>query len=450
MNAIAKIEYERPTIVRHQAGLMNKLNRVQSMQPMTHIDGVAVSALVEEYGSPVFVFSEKTLVERFREMRDAFTRRYPRVRMAWSFKTNYLDGVCRVFQKEGAVAEVVSEFEYDKAVNLGFDAAKIHFNGPYKPESALEKAFAAGATVHIDHFDELALAEKVAARLGVRPGVALRLNFSVDGTPAWSRFGFNIDNGQARDAVRRLIAGDKLDLVGIHCHQGTFIQDMEVYRSAARRMAEFGNELRREHGITLDFIDMGGGFASTNNLKGTYLRGDQVTPSITRYAEAICDGLEHLDYPPNEMPTLVLENGRSLVDPAGSLISTVLANKRMPDGRRGLVVDAGVNLLFTSFWYNHDVVPAQSFPGAPEPTIIYGPLCMNIDVVRETLLYPPMRVGERVVFRSVGAYNVTQWLQFITYRPAVVLISKSGRHGRIRRPENLQSILEHEERPEWL
>ena len=450
MNAPAKIEYERPVIVRHQAGLMNKFNRTQAMQPMTHIDGVPVSALIEAYGSPVFVFSEKTLVERFREMRDAFARRYPRVRMAWSFKTNYLDGVCRVFQREGAVAEVVSEFEYDKAVNLGFDAAKIHFNGPYKSEAAIEKAFVAGSMIHIDHFDELALAERVASRLGIRPGVAIRMNYSIAATPAWSRFGFNIDNGQARDAVRRLLAGDKLDLVGIHCHQGTFIQDMSVFRAGARRMAEFANEIRAEHGIVLEFIDMGGGFASVNNLKGTYLPGEQVTPSISSYAEAICDGLEHLDYAPAELPTLVLENGRSLVDPAGFLISTVLANKRMPDGRRALVVDAGVNLLFTSFWYNHDVVPAQPFPGAPEPTIIYGPLCMNIDVVRDTLLYPPMRVGERVVFRSVGAYNVTQWLQFITYRPGVVLISRDGRHGLIRRRENLQSILEHEERPEWL
>ena len=450
MSAIQKIAYERPVLLRHQAGLMNKLSRVQAMQPMTHIEGTPVAELIQKYGSPLFVFSEKRLVQKFREMRDALTLRYPKVRMAWSLKTNYLDAICTVFQREGAVAEVVSEFEYDKAMNQGFDPRQIHFNGPAKSEKALEKAFTNGSTIHIDHFDELALAERVAERMGVRPGVALRLNFSVDGTPAWSRFGFNIESGQARDAVKRLIAGDKLELIGIHAHQGTFIQNMEVFRGAARRMAQFANEVREKHGVTLQFIDMGGGFASCNNLKGVYLRGDQVTPSPARYAEAICDGLAELDYPPDQMPTLVVENGRSLVDSAGHLISTVLANKRMPDGRRALVVDAGVNLLFTSFWYKHDVVPAQPFSGAPEPTIMYGPLCMNIDVVQETVNYPPMRVGERVVFKSVGAYNVTQWMQFITYRPAVVMISKTGHHAVIRRAENLESILEHEERPEWL
>ena len=450
MSAIQKIAYERPSLVRHQAGLMNKLSRTQAMRPMTHIEGVAVSDLIAEYGCPLFVFSEQALVDRFHEVRDAFTLRYPRVRMAWSIKTNYLDGVCEVFRREGAVAEVVSEFEYDKAVNQGFDPSKIHFNGPLKPAHAIEKALRDGATIHIDHFDELALVERVAKDLGVRPGVAIRLNFSVDGTPAWSRFGFNIESGQARDAVRRLVAGDVLDLVGIHCHQGTFIQNMAVFRGAATKMAEFANEIRSRFGISLKFIDMGGGFASQNNLKGVYLRGDQTTPSTTSYAEAICDGLEHLDYPLDQLPTLVLENGRTMVDAAGHLISSVLANKRMPDGRRAVVVDAGVNMLFTAFWYNHDVVPAQEFGGAPEPTIMYGPLCMNVDVVRETQLYPPMRVGDRIVFRSVGAYNVTQWMQFITYRPAVVMIGRDGQHGIIRRRENLDSVISHEEKPEWL
>lgn len=447
---MTKPAYERPIIIRHQTGLMNKFSRVQAMQPKTEIDGVPISELVKSYGSPLFVFSEKTIVARFRELRDSFSLRYPKIRLAWSYKTNYLDSICRLFHREGAFAEVVSEFELDKALHLGVPPEQIHFNGPYKPEPVLEKALSAGVIIHIDHFDELALAERVAAKKGLRPGVALRLNFGIESTPTWSRFGFNVESGQARDAVRRLLAGDRLELVGLHCHQGTFIQDVDVFRQAANKVACFANDIRENHGIKLSFIDLGGGFASHNNLKGVYYRGDQSTPTVGRYAEAVLDGLSALDYPPNELPTLVLENGRSLIDPAGFLIATVQANKRLRDGRRALIIDAGVNLLFTSFWYHHDVVPAQAFQGTPEPTIIYGPLCMNIDVVRETLLYPPIRVGERVVFQSVGAYNVTQWQQFITYRPAVVLVAPDGRHGLIRRPETLDSMLAHEERPEWI
>jgi diaminopimelate decarboxylase len=146
----------------------------------------------------------------------------------------------------------------------------------------------------------------------------------------------------------------------------------------------------------------------------------------------------------------VLETGRALVDEAGTLISSVVATKRQPDGRRGLVVDAGVNLLFTSFWYKHDVAAAQETPGVPEPTVIYGPLCMNIDVMRDSVNLPPLGVGDRLLFRNVGAYNVTQWMQFIAMRPAVVMISTDGQVGVIRRAEQLDDLASLEEVPAWL
>ncbi len=442
--------YERPVLIRHAMGMMNKFSRVQSVKPLTHIEGVAIEDLIAQYGSPLFVFSEKTLVSRYRELREALKLRYPKVRIAWSYKTNYLDAVCKVLHREGAWAEVVSEFEYEKARRNGVPAEHIHFNGPYKTEATLERVLPEGAIIHIDHFDEMAAAERVAERRNIRPRVALRVNLAADGAPHWDRFGFNLESGQAKDAVVRLLGGGALELVGLHCHLGTFILDPAAYKQAATKLAEFARTLRSEYGITLSFLDLGGGFASHNTLKAQYLPGEQATPSFARYAEAIADGLGALDYPPQDQPTLVVEHGRAIVDDAGYLVSTVQANKRLPDGRRALVLDAGVNVLFTSFWYKHDVVPAQAFRGTPEPTVLYGPLCMNIDVLRDGLMFPPMSVGERVVFRTVGAYNVTQWMQFITYRPAVVLIGQSGEHALMRRREDLAAVVAQEETPAWL
>jgi len=447
---VSKPTYERPLLVQHKVGMMNKFSRVQAMQPLTHIEGVAVEELVATYGSPLFVYSEKTLVDKYRELHDAFALRYPKVRIAWSYKTNYLDGICKIFHREGAYAEVVSEFEYDKAIHLGNTPDRIHFNGPFKPEEALEKVLPAGGMIHIDHFDELALAEKVAERHNVRPGVAIRINLTAEAVKAWPRFGFNLENGQARDAVMRIVSGDRLRLVGLHCHIGTFILDATAYQQAAMKLARFANEIKERHGIVLSFIDLGGGFASPNTLKAQYMPGEQASPTFSDYAQGILDGLAELRYPAQEMPTLVLETGRALVDQAGHLITTVLAHKRLPDTSRALVVDAGVNTLFTSFWYNHNVVPAQEFSGIPEPTVIYGPLCMNIDVVRDTLLFPPVDVGDRLVFSCIGAYNVTQWMQFITYRPPVVLVGPGGKHALLRRREDLQAILAYEEVPGWI
>jgi diaminopimelate decarboxylase len=131
-------------------------------------------------------------------------------------------------------------------------------------------------------------------------------------------------------------------------------------------------------------------------------------------------------------------------------VSTVEATKRLPDGRQSLVLDAGVNLLFTSFWYKHDVVPAQEVSGTLEPTVMFGPLCMNIDEMRETHNFPGLTTGQRVLFRNVGAYNNTQWMQFITLRPAVVMIGTGGSVSTIRRAENLSDFTSVEMVPEWL
>ena len=442
--------YSRPTLVRHQMGQMNKFGRVQGIQPLTHIDGVAIADLVAQHGSPLFVLSQRTLQERYRALHQAFSRRYAKVRIAWSYKTNYLEAVCRTFHREGAWAEVVSPFEYDKALHTGVVPDRIHWNGPYKPEPAIEKALKGGSIIHIDNFDELARVERVAERLDLNPKVAIRINLAVEGLPAWSRFGLNLESGQAREAVGRLVSGGRLELTGIHCHIGTFILEPAAYGTAASKLARFANALRDELGIRLSFIDLGGGFASRNTLAAQYLPGEQASPSFERYADAICDGLAELTCPPKELPTLVLETGRALVDDAGYLISSVEATKRLPDGRRALVLDAGVNLLFTAFWYKHDVVPAQEFNGLLEPTVLYGPLCMNIDVLRDTMQFPALTPGQRVVFRNVGAYNVTQWMQFITLRPPVVMIGANGKAEVIRRAEKVEDFAAMESVPEWL
>jgi len=445
-----KASYEKPVLVKYQNGLSDKFGRLQAITPMTHIDGWAVQDLIEKYGSPLFVFSERTMVHKCRELKELLALRYPRFQLAWSFKTNYLNAICRVFDREGSWAEVVSEFEFEKALRLGIPSSRIILNGPYKTESALERALKGGTRIHIDHFDELSLLEKVADRLGMRPEVGIRINFSISSIPNWDRFGFNLENGQALSAVKRLTTGKRLTLSGLHCHIGTFVLDPQAYREATAKIALFAKQLCDEMGLSIKWIDLGGGFASTNTLHSQYLPGNQVTPSFSQYVEAIAEGLENLNGPTSELPLLFLETGRALIDEAGYLLATVQANKRLSDGRRAVVVDTGIHHLITSLWYRHEIVPAQEFNGTFEPTAIFGPLCMNLDVIRANILYPPLKVGDYLVIKTVGAYNVTQWMQFITLRPNVVMISRNGQCDIIRHKETLDHLVALEEVPPWI
>ena len=444
-----KAKYERPIIVRHSLAGGNKFGAMPSIRPIPMIDGVPIADLVEAYGSPLFVFSERGLRDRVRELRAQVGRRLPSFDLAWSYKTNYLGAICKVFHQEGSLAEVVSGMELEMALAAGVPGRQIIFNGPYKSDADLTLAFTKEVRVHIDHLDELAAAERVADRLGISPEVGMRVNLSELPTPTWDRFGFNLETGRALEAARRITRGGRLDLRTLHCHIGTFIANPEVYRLAARALATFSLALERETGTRIDTIDLGGGIASHNTLYAQYQPGTEATPPLGEFVEAIATGLED-GMNGSEPPRLVLETGRALVDEAGYLISTVVGNKRLLDKRRAVILDAGVNILPTAWWYKHDIHPAQELFGTAEPTVFFGPLCMNIDVVRDQILFQPLRTGDRVVLRHVGAYNMTQWMQFIMLRPNVAMVSSKGEHGLIRKAETLQNLTQQEVIPPWL
>jgi len=411
---------------------------------ISEIDGIPVSKLVEEYSSPVFVFSEKTIRDTYNEARRAFETRYPKVQFAWSYKTNYLDAVCKIFQDEGAWAEVVSGFEFEKALALGVNGSQILFNGPEKSAKDLELAIIHNACIHIDHFDELYLLMEITRKLDKTARVAIRVNMDTGIYPMWDRFGFNYENGEAWNAINRIMLAEKLELIGLHTHIGTYIMATSAYGIAASKLANLMMATHRKFDHWMKYIDLGGGFASKNTLKGAYMPGSETCPSFDEYAEAITNALISSEIPHENLPALFLETGRALIDDAGYLLTTVLANKRSSVGRRNMVIDAGVNLLFTSFWYNLGVYPSKPTSEYVEETTIYGPLCMNIDVIRDAINFPHVKTGDQLVIERVGAYNVTQWMQFITYRPNVVLIDLEGKSHIIRKKEDLETLKDKE------
>ena len=435
-----KLKYERPVIQKLNTGLMNKFGMVTEYDPMTNIDGVPVKRLTKDYGSPVFVLSENKIRDKYKEIHSAFSLRYPKVQFAWSYKTNYLNAVCNVFHQEGSWAEVVSGFEYKKALLNGMSGDKIIFNGPDKSEEDLRSAIQNESLIHIDHLDELYLLSTICENSENKAKVAIRVNMDTGIYPMWDRFGLNYDNGQAWDAINKIMASKNLNLVGLHCHIGTFMLSPSAYGVAATKLADLAVRVKQKFGKVIEYIDLGGGFPSPNNLKGAYLPGQDQIPPIDEFAETIATSLLNSAISPQDLPLLILETGRAMVDEAGYLIGTVIANKRLTSGKRATILDVGINVLFTSFWYNHKVTPAQEFTDYREDMELFGPLCMNIDVIRENIQLPSLKRGDQVVIQNVGAYNMTQWMQFITLRPKIVMIDTNQNVHVIRNNESVEYI----------
>ncbi len=435
--------YNRPMASLIVPTMPGKSGNASVVSLKTDIDGVAVESLVVQYGSPLFIFSEEQVRSNIRNAQRSFKTRYPSVSFAWSYKTNYLSKICKIFHEEGSWAEVVSGFEYQKALMNGCDPSHIIFNGPSKSDDDLKLAVRNNSLIHIDNLLEfyrlvrIAEAEKKVASVGVR------VNLDVGVYPHWNRFGFNYENGEAWNVIKLVMSNEHVSLQGIHCHIGTFVLSVDAYAKSAEKMMNLAVRIEREYNNPLKYIDLGGGFASRNSLKGSYVNGEDLAPSFDDYAEAITSVL--LKGELTHRPMLVLETGRALIDDAGYLATTVLTNKRLPDGRTNMVIDAGVNLLFTSYWYNHKISVVGSSSRYVEETYLTGPLCMNIDVIRERVALPPLSRGRLLLIHYVGAYNVTQWMQFISYRPAVVMVGCDGHVSILRKSETFEDVVRLEE-----
>jgi diaminopimelate decarboxylase len=435
---MTKLKYERPLIKKMNAGMMNKAGAQTENTPVTHIDGVSVKSIIQQYGSPVFVLSEQKIRQNYKSAVRAFNTRYPKVQFAWSYKTHYNNAVCKIFHQEGSWAEVVSGFEYKKALGNGVPGTHIIFNGPDKHVEEITMAIQNDSLIHIDHFEELYLLINLCAQLDKKARVAIRVNMDTGIYPMWDRFGFNYENGQAWQAINKIIESGKLNLVGLHSHIGTYMLSTAAYGVAASKLCDLAVNCKSQLNNTIQYLDLGGGFPSANTLKGAI--GLVPTPSVDEFAEVITSTILNYGFKTEELPLLILESGRVMIDDGGYLLGSVLANKKLSDGRKATIMDFGVNIMFTSFWFDHKISPAQEASQFSEETVLYGPLCMNIDIVRETVSLPLLNRGDHVVVHKVGAYNMTQWMQFIAMRPNIVLIDTNNQTHVIRKAETLDYL----------
>jgi len=210
---MSKLSYERPFIQKLNTGSMNKFGTKTEFSPVSQLDGVPVKKLTDEYGSPLFVISERQIRKNSQNANRAFKTRYPKIQFAWSYKTNYIDAVCNIFHQEGSWAEVVSVFEYKKALRNGVSGNNIIFNGPDKSVEDLELAVDNNSLIHIDHFDELYSLVELLSGGKKKARVAIRVNMDTGIYPMWDRFGFNYENGQAWNAINKIMAHPELELV---------------------------------------------------------------------------------------------------------------------------------------------------------------------------------------------------------------------------------------------
>ena len=379
-----------------------------------YAEDVPVQALASAFGTPLYVYSRATLEQHWRAFDEAFAD-HPH-QICYAVKANSNLAVLDLLARLGSGFDIVSGGELYRVLQAGGEASRVVFSGVGKRTDEIAAALRAGIQCfNVESAPELERIAAVAARLGVRAPVSIRVNPDVDPhTHPYiatglheNKFGVPVDT--ARELYRRAARTPELQVVGIDCHIGSQITALAPFIDALRRILELAGALERE-GIPIRHLDLGGGLG---------IRYAEESPPAPRdYAQALRRELGDRKY------ALLVEPGRAIAGNAGILLTRVEYVKET-GGRRFAIVDAAMNDLLRPALYGawQEIVEADRSLDRPERLFdVVGPVCETGDFLgRERRLRA--QAGDLLVVRSAGAYGFTMASNYNSRpRPAEVMV----------------------------
>ncbi|WP_308389648.1 diaminopimelate decarboxylase [Acidithiobacillus sp. AMEEHan] len=396
-----------------------------------YVDDCPLSEIVARYGTPCYVYSELHLRERYHAFAHALG---VQTLTCYAVKANSNLHLLRLLAQWGAGFDIVSGGELARVLRAGGDPQKIVFSGVGKSREEIRAALEAGIfCLNVESAAELERIAEVAAEMGQRAPVALRVNPDVDpGTHQYiatglkeSKFGIPITAAEAL----YLRAGDwpSIHFLGVAAHIGSQLIDLQPLAAAARRLRDLYERLRSQ-GIELAHIDLGGGVGIRYH--------DEVPPSPADYAAVLDAALAGLDV------RRVVELGRALVGNAGALLSTVEYWKEN-EGKQFCVVDAAMNDLLRPSLYGawHEILPLRQSNAPLRECDVVGPVCESGDFFAKSRSLPAVPAGESLAILGAGAYGFAMSSQYNS-RPRAPEVLVNGAETRcIRRRETLADLL---------
>ncbi|MEX2099886.1 MAG: diaminopimelate decarboxylase [Acidimicrobiia bacterium] len=410
------------------------------------VGGCDLRALVEQYGTPLYVYDVATLREQCRGYLEGFRSAYPDTEVLYASKAFLNRPFARFIAEQGLGFDAVSGGEIAVLRSAGVDMGRVYFHGNNKSPDELQLAVEAGVgRVVIDNEGEPGLLEGVAAAAGRRQAVLVRVSPGVDAHTHEktttgildSKFGLPIVTGAAERAIRAIADAPHLDFRGVHMHLGSPIFEVEPYTTGIEVMGEFIAQLRAE-GIEVPEFSPGGGFAVA-------YRDDQPAPSLATYATAIAGALHRAsDVHGFPLPHMTLEPGRSIVGRAAVAVYTVGARKDVPGVRTYVSVDGGMadNIRPAMYGSRYEAISVDRPNAASEETVtIAGKYCESGDVLIRDIALPRLEAGELLAIPAAGAYQVAMESNYnLALRPAIVMV-EDGRARLIRRRQTFDDLV---------
>jgi len=417
------------------------------------VQGIGVAELIASFGSPLFVVNKRRLMTDCNALMSAFARAPEGSKVLYSYKTNCVPGILKPLHGAGVGAEVISPYELWLAEQLGVPGDMILYNGVDKSTNSLEQAIRLGIlSINIDHVEEIDRVRAAATKLKKKANVGVRLALS-----SRSQFGLDIESGEALAACKAIHAlSDTLNFQCIHVHLTSNAKDAATHKAFAIRALEFMRELQDATGLTIPYLDLGGGFGvpTTKNM-GSFeyamYRVFGVLPKPPRPEDShpvqavvhdlincVEDTCRRLRL---QVPRLIVEPGRLITSRAQMLLASVRTVKRRSGGPTFAITDAGrLSLTFPCDFEYHEAFIAGR-PHAEMDTLydVMGRVCTSADWMFKNRLLPQLRTEDILAVMDAGAYFSSYSSNFAFPRPAIVMIDE-GKATILRKAETFEHL----------
>lgn len=414
------------------------------------IGGVATSTLVKEYGTPLFVYDVALIRERAQGFVQTFKDLGVEAQVAYASKAFACVAMYQLAVQENMSVDVVSGGELFTALKAGVPAERIHFHGNNKSVEEIDMAFEANiGCIVVDNFYEIDVIEQIAAQKGktmdvllrVTPGVEAHTHEFITTGQADSKFGFDLNNGQADKAFEAVQQKEHITLLGLHCHIGSQIFETEGFSLAAGKLMHKLGAWRDETGFTPKVLNLGGGFGIRYTAEDTPLEPKQYVADMI---QVVKDEAAKLNL---DVPQIWIEPGRSLVGDAGTSLYTVGSHKEVPGVREYIAVDGGMsdNIRPALYDAKYEAIIANKANEAAEYTYtVAGKLCESGDKLITDAALQKAEAGDTLAMFCTGAYGYSMASNYNRVpRPAVVFV-EDGQHQLVVRRESYEDLVQND------
>ncbi len=396
-----------------------------------YCEGVPVKKIVEEVGTPVYIYSAKTIKRHFKVFQESFSDVEHLI--CYSVKANSNIAIISLLKNLGSGADVVSSGELKRVLKAGIEPKKIVFSGVGKTSEEMEMALLADILMfNVESVEELEVLGEVAKKFGKPAPFALRVNPDVDPkthpyiSTGLKKNKFGISEEMVINCYKKAKKNPYLKPIGLDAHIGSQITSLSPFVDSLNRLKKIWKELT-SMGLELQYLDFGGGLGIVYE--------NEEPPLPHEYAEAIIQEGKDL------RATLILEPGRVIVGNAGILVTKVLYIKENKE-KKFVIVDAGMNDLIRPAFYQayHKIIPIEEKEDESEVVDVVGPICEASDFLAKERKLPKVKRGELLAIMGAGAYGFVMSSNYNSRPRAAEVLVDEEEFYIIRKRETIEDL----------